>query len=154
MSLLFLVVIGGGGVMAESTTCDVSYYDAGDACAFYNFGCSLVALAQQEIPTCFNGIEQSPINLDFNSANVTDDPGQLTFSGYNEELQKTPLLRVKDFTVQLDFNQQSQVKRRRKGGEKKRRRKNRRQRKKSLKRSSRDAARLPSITGGALGDNT
>ena len=154
MFLLFLVVVGGGEVMAESTTCDASYVDAGDACAFYNFGCSLETLAKQEIPTCFNGIEQSPINLDFSSANVTDDPGQLTFPGYNEELKKTPLLRVKDFTVQLDFNQQSQVQRRKKGGGKKRRRKNRRQQKKSLKRSRRDHASLPSITGGALGDNT
>ena len=154
MFLLFAVIVV-GEVRAESSTCDTSYSDDGDACAFYSFGCGThVGLSQQEIPTCFNGLAQSPINLDSNSATVVD-PGQLTFSGYNDQLPQTPMLRLKDFTVQLDFNQQSQRKRKRKKGGKKKRRKTRRQKKDSLKRSrKRDGATLPSISGGALGNNT
>ena len=109
--------------------------------------------ANSIIPTCFNGFAQSPINLDSGSATVApEDPGQLTFSGYDGELPRNPVLRLKDFTVQLDFNQPMQVQRKR-GGNKKRR-KNRRWKNYSLNRSSRNGASLPSISGGALGENT
>ena len=154
--MFLLIVFLGSGVAAESSTCDDSYSVKGGACAFYNFGCSIVALAQQDIPTCFNGRAQSPINLNSSSATAPDeDPGQLTFSGYNEELQQTPLLRLKEFTVQLDFNQQSQMQRKKRGKKKKGKRKNRRRKNDSLKRSSRqEDVSLPSISGGALGNNT
>ena len=148
MFLLFAVI--DRRVMEESSTC---YSDNGDACAFYNFGCGTnVAISQQEIPTCFNGLAQSPINLDFSSATVAD-PGQLTFSDYDEELPRTPVLRLKDFTVQLDFNQQRNPRQMRRGGKRKQR-KSKRRKTDSLKSLSRDGARLPSISGGALGDNT
>ena len=155
MFLLFAVVVG-RGVRAESSTCDASYSDNGDACAFYSFCCFNSTTAIQAIPTCFNGLAQSPINLDSSSATVPDDPGQLTFSGFDDELPKTPVLRLKDFTVQLDFSQPMQVRGKkvgRKGGKKKWR-KNRRRKNDPLKRSRRDGASLPSISGGALGDNT
>ena len=155
MFLLFAVIVG-AEVRAESSTCDASYSDSGNACAFFNFGCGTnVEISQQALPTCFNGVAQSPINLDSSSATVPKDPGQLTFSGYSEELPRLPVLRLKDFTVQLDFNQQSQRKRRRKkkGGKKKQRKTKRRRNDFSLKRLSRNGASLPSISGGALGDN-
>ena len=152
MFLLFAVIVG-GGVRAESSTCDASYgSDNCKPCVYYSFGCGIVNVAAREIPTCFNGTAQSPINLDSSSATpVLDDPGQLTFLGYdvNDELPQTPVLRLKDFTVQLDFNQSQ----RKRGGQKKRR-KTRRRKNYSLKRSRRDGASLPSISGGALGDNT
>ena len=115
MFLLFAVIVG-GGVRAESSTCDESYRDNCKPCVYYSFGCGIVNNAEREIPTCFNGLAQSPINLDSTLANITDDPGQLTFLGWdvNDELPQTPVLRLKDFTVQLDFNQQSQRKRKRK----------------------------------------
>ena len=152
MFLLFLVVVG-RGVMAESTTCDASYSDNCNACAFYNFGCGIVTDAVNRIPTCFKGIAQSPINLDSSFATIADDPGQLTFSGYNKNVSwpGPPVLRVKDFTVQLDFNQPMQRKRKR--GRMKKLRKTRQWKNKSLKLSSRDDLSLPSISGGALGDN-
>ena len=151
--MFLLIVFLGKGVMAESSTCDASYSDNDDGCAFYIFGCSNVTLAQSLIPTCFNGLAQSPINLDSSSATVPDqDPGQLTFSGYSDELQQTPFLRLKDFTVQLDFNQIQRKKGRKK---KKGQRKTRRRKNDSLKRLSREEdVSLPSISGGALGNNT
>ena len=150
--LLYVV----GGILAESSTCDESYSDNGKACAFYNFGCgrywalspTLSTTAIQIIPTCFNGLAQSPIDLDFSSATVKD-PGQVNFSGYDDCLDQTPFLRLTEFTVQLDFNQQMKRQRQRK----RLLRKSRRKKKNSLKRSNRDA-NLPSISGGALGDNT
>ena len=153
--LLYVV----GGILAESSTCDESYSDNGKACVFYNFGCgrywalspTLSTTAIQIIPTCFNGLAQSPIDLDFSSATV-GDPGQVTFSGYNDRPGQTPFLRLTEFTVQLDFNQQ--MKRQRQRRKRKRlMRKSRRKKKNSLKRSNRDA-NLPSISGGALGENT
>ena len=150
MFLLFAVIVG-RGVRAESSTCDASYNDNCKPCVYYSFGCEIDG-AEREIPTCFNGAAQSPINLDSSSATpVLDDPGQLTFLGWdvNDELPQTPVLRLKDFTVQLDFNQSQ----RKRGGQKKRR-KSRRRKNYSLKRSRRDGASLPSISGGALGNNT
>ena len=151
--MFLLVVFLGSGVAAESSTCDASYKDNGNACANHTFGCKFVTFAQRLIPTCFNGLAQSPVNLDSSSATVPDqDPGQLTFSGYNDELQRTPLLRLKDFTVQLDFNQIQRKKGRKK---KKGQRKTRRRKNDSLKSSSREEdVSLPSISGGALGNNT
>ena len=159
MFLLFAVFIFGRGVTAESSTCDASYKDNGEACAFYSFGCSNVQNANSIIPTCFNGFAQSPINLDSSSATVPPyDPGQLTFSGYRDELSQTPMLRLKDFTVQLDFNQpaseRNSKRKRKKGGKKKHRKTKRRRENASLKRSKRNGASLPSISGGALGSNT
>ena len=140
-----------GSILAESSTCDESYSDNGKACAFYNFGCCDLYTSSLTIPTCFNGLAQSPIDLEFSSATV-EDPGQVTFSGYNDLLGQTPFLRQKDFTVQLDFNQQMQIQGQ--NGGKKKRRKTRRRKNDSLKRSRRDGASLPSISGGVLGDNT
>ena len=150
--------------MAESSTCDASYNDSCNACAFYNFGCGIVDDnagygAVFDIPTCFIGTAQSPINLDSSSAKIVDDLGQLTFSGYNENVTwpGPPVLRLKDFTVQLDFNQVRQRKwrgkknRLRKQGGKKRKRK--RLKNQSTKRSRRDNVSPPSISGGALGDS-
>ena len=153
-----------GGVMAESSTCDASYNDNCKACAFYNFGCGIVndtdygdvVNAFLDIPKCFTGTAQSPINLDSSSATIVDDPGQLTFSGYNEDVTwpGPPVLRLKDFTVQLDFNQ---LKPKKQGGKKrlrkKRGRKGQRKRRKnqSMKRSKRDDSSPPSISGGVLG---
>ena len=156
---LLLVCVVIGGVMAESSTCDESYKDSCNACAFYNFGCGIVGNAVFDIPTCFTGSAQSPIDLSLSSATITDDLGQLTFSGYNENVTwpGPPVLRLKDFTVQLDFNQVRQrkwrgkKKRLRKQGEKKRKRK--RLRNQSTKRSRRDNVSPPSISGGALGDS-
>ena len=147
---LLLVCVVVGGVMAESSTCDANYTDDCNACAYYNFGCGLVNLSKTEIPTCFTGTTQSPINLSLNFATIADDPGQLTFSGYNENVTwpGPPVLRLKDFTVQLDFNQVGQRKR---GGKKKRQRKRRKNQ--SMKRLRRDDAILPSISGGILGDS-
>ena len=178
MFLLFAVIVG-GGVRAESSTCDPSYgNDNGDACAYYSFGCYM-ELPQQEIPTCFNGLAQSPINLDSDSATVVD-PGQLTFSGYNDQLPQTPMLRLKDFTVQLDFketlaisyptirsNIQPTVKRgeqklkhkkKKKKNQKKKKTKRKKKRKQKGKRDNRRRVgrnvSVPSITGGALGNET
>ena len=149
-----------GGVLADSSTCDANYNDNCDACAFYNFGCGIVDVngfgAVFDIPTCFNGTAQSPINLESSSATIADDSGQLTFSGYNENSTwpGPPVLRLKDFTVQLDFNQ---LKPKKQGGKKrlrkKRGRKGQRKRRKnqSMKRSKRDDSSPPSISGGVLG---
>ena len=142
--------------MAESSTCDASYNDNCRACAFYNFGCGIVnntnyvVNAFLDIPKCFTGRAQSPINLDSSSATIADDPGQLTFSGYaeNVNLPWPTVLRLKDFTVQLDFNLVGQRKR----GEKKKRQRKRRKNQ-SMKRLRRDDAILPSISGGILGDS-
>ena len=140
-----------GSILAESSTCDESYSDNGKACAFYNFGCCDLYTSSLTIPTCFNGLAQSPIDLEFSSATV-EDPGQVTFSGYDDRLGQTPFLRLKDFTVQLDFNQQMQRQKQRRK-RKRLMRKTRRRKKNTLKRSSRDA-NLPLISGGALGDHT
>ena len=145
-----------GGVMAESSTCDASYNDNCKACAFYNFGCGIVndttyvVNAFLDIPKCFTGRAQSPINLDSSSATIADDLGQLTFSGYTENVTwpGPPVLRLKDFTVQLDFNPLGPKKRE---GKKKRQRKRRKNQ--SKKRSRRDEVNLPSISGGVLGNN-
>ena len=144
--------------MAESSTCDANYNDNCNACAFYNFGCGLVRLSEKEIPTCFKGTAQSPINLSLSSATNAGDLGQLTFSGYNENMTwpGPPVLRLKDFTVQLDFNplgpkkREGKKKRLRKQGGKKRQR--RRRKNQSKKRSRRDEVNLPSISGGVLGN--
>ena len=112
-----------------------------------------------DIPICFTGTAQSPINLSLSSATIADDPGQLTFSGYNKNVTwpAPPVLRLKDFTVQLDFNQ---VRQRKWRGKKKRlrkqggkRRKRKRPKHQSMKRSRKDNVSLPSISGGALGDS-
>ena len=145
---LFFAVILGRGVRAESSTCDASYNDNCKPCVYYSFGCAIASDAKLKIPTCFNGLAQSPIDLDFSSATVKD-PGQVNFSGYDDCLDQTPFLRLTEFTVQLDFNQQMKRQRQRK----RLLRKSRRKKKNSLKRSNRDA-NLPSISGGALGDNT
>ena len=145
-----------GGVMAESSTSDANYKDNCSACAFYNFGCGIKNSAEREIPTCFTGTAQSPINLDSSSATIADDPGQLIFSGYNENMTwpGPPVLRLKDFTVQLDFNQLKPKKQEgKKRLRKKRGRKGQRKRRKnqSMKRSKRDNSSPPSISGGVLG---
>ena len=80
------------------------------------------------IPTCFDGSQQSPINLDVSEATV-GDPGQITFSGFDAQLSLQPVYSLKSYALQLElipdaaFNDSSNV-------------------------------QLPTITGGALGENT
>ena len=88
-------------------TCDTRYFDGGRACAWHNFLCedySTTGIAPLSFPTCFDGSQQSPINLDVSEATV-GDPGQVTFSGYGDKLTQTPVVRLKSFTLQLDFKQ-------------------------------------------------
>ena len=88
-------------------TCDTRYFDGGRACAWHNFLCedySTTGIAPLSFPTCFDGSQQSPINLDVSEATV-GDPGQVTFSGYGDKLSQTPVVRLKSFTLQLDFKQ-------------------------------------------------
>ena len=128
-----------GRSSGETTTCDTSYTSNG--CAFYNFICNEPVDAASAFPTCFSGAAQSPINLDLSSGTVQDSD-QITFVGYDDQLGETPKLRLKDFTLQLDFEdsdavslQSLQLPRRRR------------------RRAKRDA-NMPYITGGALGEDT
>ena len=158
--------------------------------------------AASTLPTCFTGVAQSPIDINANSGIVQDeDPGQISFIGYNDQLGETPMLRLKDFTVQLDFEEtpaiaaltprhqgsgisevptstsavgssvvtsathpreasaiQPTVRRRdqkkKAKNKKKRRRKQKGKRKRQSRRRVRREANVPSITGGALGQDT
>ena len=76
------------------------------------------------IPTCFDGSQQSPINLDVSEATV-GDPGQITFSGFDAQLSLQPVYSLKSYALQLELipDDSSNV-------------------------------QLPTITGGALGENT
>lgn len=88
-------------------TCDTRYFDGGRACAWHNFLCeeySSNGIVPLSFPTCFDGSQQSPINLDVSEATV-GDPGQITFSGFGDQLSQTPVVRLKSFTLQLDFKQ-------------------------------------------------
>ena len=68
--------------------------------------CDDQASAASAFPTCFAGVAQSPIDINANSGTVQDeDPGQISFIGYYDQLGETPMLRLKDFTVQLDFEE-------------------------------------------------
>ena len=138
--------------------------------------CDYQVSAASAIPTCFTGLAQSPIDINANSGTVQDeDPGQISFIGYNDQLGETPMLRLKDFTVQLDFEEtpaiqptvtnttrvgsviQSTVRRREQlqktKNTKKMHRKQKGKRKKQARRRFRDAI-VPFITGGALGQDT
>ena len=86
----------------------------------------------------FSGSAQSPIDLDVNSGTV-EDSDQITFIGYNDQLEGTPHLRLRDFTVQLDF-EETDAEQTLGFGRRRRR-------------ASRNAIR-PSVTGGALGNDT
>ena len=138
--------------------------------------------AASAIPICFSGVAQSPVDLTVNPGTVQEqDPGQISFLGYGDQLGQTPMLRLKDFTVQLDFEDtlaisyptrsklQPTVKRgeqmqkpkkkqkKKKTKRKKKRKKNRKQKgpgKKHSQRRVRRNADVPSITGGALGEDT
>ena len=94
------------------------------------------------LPTCFSGSAQSPIDLNVNSVTVEDsdeNSDQITFTGYNDQLEGTPHLRLRDFTVQLDFEETDAVSLQSLQLPRRRRR-----------RASRNA-NLPSVTGGPLG---
>ena len=68
--------------------------------------CNDQVYAASTIPTCFAGVAQSPIDINANSGTVQDeDPGQISFNGYNDQLGEIPMLRLKDFAVQLDFEE-------------------------------------------------
>ena len=113
-----------------ASTCDMSYLDAGRACAWNTFLCEDFVQSQtvpDALQTCFYGSQQSPINLDVNEATV-GDPGQLTFSGYEAQLSQTPFIRLRSFALQLDFSR--------------------------LTTTTPISVQLPSITGGALGAKT
>ena len=158
-----------GSSSAETTTCDTSYIGSGKSCVSYNFMCDDQVSAASAIPTCFTGVAQSPVDLTVNPATVQEqDPGQISFLGYNDQLGQTPMLRLKDFTVQLDFeetlaisyptirpNIQPTVKRgKQKKKKKKMRRKQKGKGKKHNRRRVRRNANVSSITGGALGEDT
>ena len=90
-----------------ATTCDrmSQYYDNGRACAWKTFQCDNSTIASTSLfPTCFDGSQQSPINLDKDQATV-DDPGQITFSEFDTQLPETPIFRLKSYALQLDFKQ-------------------------------------------------
>ena len=99
-----------------ASTCDLSYLDAGRACAWNTFLCEDFGQSQtvpDALRTCFEGShgiplgsQQSPINLDVNEAEVRD-PSQLTFSGYAARLSHSPVIRLRSFALQLDFEQTS-----------------------------------------------
>ena len=120
-----------------ASTCDMSYLDAGRACAWNTFLCEDFGQSQtvpDALRTCFEGShgiplgsQQSPINLDVNEAEVRD-PSQLTFSGYEAQLSQTPFIRLRSFALQLDFSR--------------------------LTTTTPISVQLPSITGGALGAKT
>ena len=137
--------------------------------------------AASAIPTCFTGVEQSPVDLTVNPGTVQEqDPGQISFLGYNDQLGQTPTLRLKDFTVQLDFEEtlaisnptrskiqptvkrgeQKQKPKRKKKKKKKKKTKRKKKRKHQGKgkrhnqRRVRRNAAVPSITGGVLGNDT
>ena len=117
--------------------------------------------AASAIPTCFTGVEQSPVDLTVNPGTVQEqDPGQISFLGYNDQLGQTPTLRLKDFTVQLDFEETLAISyptirsvKRGKQKKKKKRRKHQGKGKKHNRRRVRRNADVPSITGGALGED-
>ena len=136
--------------------------------------CDNQVSAASTIPTCFAGVAQSPIDINANSGTVQDeDPGQISFNGYNDQLVEIPMLRLRDFAVQLDFEETSAIaaihpraasaiqptERRREQkkkakNKKKRRRKQKGKRKRQSRRRVRREANVPSITGGALGQDT
>ena len=128
----------------------------------YNFMCGDQVSAASAIPTCFTGVEQSPVDLTVNPGTVQEqDPGQISFLGYNDQLGQTPTLRLKDFTVQLDFEETLAISyptirsvKRGKQKKKKKRRKHQGKGKKHNRRRVRRNANVPSITGGALGEDT
>ena len=147
---IFLILLHNTGRgFTETTTCDSSYTRIGHTCASYNFLCNTydscypacpADTARSVIPTCFSGSAQSPIDLNVNSGTLTvDDSDQITFTGYNDQLEATPYLRLRDFTVQLDFEETDAVSLQSLGLTRRRRRQ-----------ASR-SANLPSITGGPLG---
>ena len=117
--------------------------------------------AASAIPTCFTGVEQSPVDLTVNPGTVQEqDPGQISFLGYDDQLGQTPMLRLKDFTVQLDFEETLAISyptirsvKRGKQKKKKKRRKHQGKGKKHNRRRVRRNADVPSITGGALGED-
>ena len=144
---IFMILLHNAGLaLTETTTCDSSYTGNGRTCASYNFLCntfSSSATAQSVLPTCFSGSAQSPIDLNVNSVTVEDsdeNSDQITFTGYNDQLEVTPHLRLRDFTVQLDFEETDAVSDWLGSGRRRRR-------------ASRNA-NLPSVTGGALGNDT
>ena len=133
--------------------------------------------AASAIPTCFTGVAQSPVDLDTANGIVQEqDPGQISFLGYNDQLGQTPILRLRDFSVQLDFEEtlaisyptsrshiQPTVKKEKqkqkppKKKKKKKKKKNKRHRnqkgKKHYRRRVRRDANVPAITGGPLGED-
>ena len=121
------------GIPATST-CDSSYYESGRACAWNIFLCdeytngTMAGFTPALIPTCFDGSQQSPINLDVSEATV-GDPGQITFSGFDAQLSLQPVYSLKSYALQLELIPDA---------------------------ASNDSSnvQLPTITGGALGENT
>ena len=88
-------------------TCDTRYFDSGRACAWNNFLCeeyTTTGIVPASFPACFDGLQQSPIDLDKSEATV-GDPGQITFSGFDTQLTQKPVVRLKSYTLQLDFKQ-------------------------------------------------
>ena len=125
--------------------------------------------AASAIPSCFTGVAQSPVDLDTANGIVQEqDPGQISFLGYNDQLGQTPILRLRDFSVQLDFEEtlaisyptsrshiQSTVKQKQKPPKKKKKKKRHwnQKGKKPYRRRVRRDANVPAITGGPLGED-
>ena len=97
-----LILVMGTGCSGAASTCDIpTYFDNGRACAWNTFLCDeykSTGIVPLSFPTCFDGFQQSPINLDASEATV-GDPGQITFSGYGSKLTKIPVYRLKSFTL-------------------------------------------------------
>ena len=87
-----------------ASTCDDSYYDNGKACVWRTFLCedyNNTGIIPASLHTCFSGSQQSPINLDLSQA-IVGDPGQITFTGYRDQLGSTgPFITFNGFAVEL-----------------------------------------------------
>ena len=101
-----LILMTGPMTPEAGSTCDMSYLDGGRACAWNTFFCEDFAnngTVPDALQTCFNGSQQSPINLDVNEASVKNDLDQLTFNGFEARLSQSPVIRQRNFALQLDF---------------------------------------------------
>ena len=138
-------------------TCDTRYFDSGRACAWNNFLCeeyTTTGIVPASFPTCFDGLQQSPIDLDKSEATV-GDPGQITFSGFDTQLTQKPVVRLKSYTLQLDFKQTltlpAATRMKEEGILEERQTESATE---SATDPSVEEVQLPTISGGALGANT
>ena len=90
--------------LEAASTCDDSYYDNGKACVWRTFLCedyNNTGIIPASLQTCFNGAQQSPINLDVSQA-IVGDPGQINFTGYTDQLGSTgPFVTINGYAIEL-----------------------------------------------------